>query len=286
MKSCPYCGKEYPDEATICLIDREPLRDKNPQPSTSDEQAQEQLQAADKNAPYLTFPDYQWSARDAWKCIGMIIVFGIIFWITILGLSWHFSAFRIWRLSGFGNFSTTILSYAIELLVAAYFARTEIFAAFWKGFGLDQKPSNYVWFGVTVALIIRVCGHFILTHGWSRGVLNYDLYGFRHAVGFERYFFLLPPLILAPFFEESAYRGFLYQAFRRSYSLNICIFLIVTWTAFTHWPYYSHSWMAALSLSALTLVQCHLREKSNSLWDCILCHFAYNASVLSVSAIK
>jgi hypothetical protein len=25
MKRCPYCGGEYPDEATACLIDRQPL---------------------------------------------------------------------------------------------------------------------------------------------------------------------------------------------------------------------------------------------------------------------
>ena len=25
MKKCSYCGKEYPDEASVCVIDREPL---------------------------------------------------------------------------------------------------------------------------------------------------------------------------------------------------------------------------------------------------------------------
>lgn len=25
MKKCPYCGKEYPDEATVCLLDGEAL---------------------------------------------------------------------------------------------------------------------------------------------------------------------------------------------------------------------------------------------------------------------
>jgi hypothetical protein len=25
MKSCPYCGKEYPDDATVCLIDQQSL---------------------------------------------------------------------------------------------------------------------------------------------------------------------------------------------------------------------------------------------------------------------
>jgi hypothetical protein len=31
MKQCTYCGKEYPDEASVCAIDGEPLRDVTPQ---------------------------------------------------------------------------------------------------------------------------------------------------------------------------------------------------------------------------------------------------------------
>ena len=30
MKKCTYCGKEYPDEATVCAIDHEPLVAKTP----------------------------------------------------------------------------------------------------------------------------------------------------------------------------------------------------------------------------------------------------------------
>ena len=25
MKTCPYCGKEYPDDATVCAVDQTPL---------------------------------------------------------------------------------------------------------------------------------------------------------------------------------------------------------------------------------------------------------------------
>ncbi len=30
MKKCPYCGKEYPDEASVCAIDQEPLGSDSP----------------------------------------------------------------------------------------------------------------------------------------------------------------------------------------------------------------------------------------------------------------
>jgi hypothetical protein len=35
MKKCMYCGKEYPDEATICALDGEPLKDFAPSSGTT-----------------------------------------------------------------------------------------------------------------------------------------------------------------------------------------------------------------------------------------------------------
>jgi membrane protease YdiL (CAAX protease family) len=175
-----------------------------------------------------------------------------------------------------------ILHYSVGLLTAAYFARTESLASFWTGFGLDRKPSDYVWFGVTMALIIRGFGRFMVIHGWGHGVWDHDIIGFKQTTGLDRYFFLAPLLFLAPLFEESIYRGFLYKAFRGSHWMVTSMALIVGYTAYTHWSYYSHSWVAAFDLSVLTIVQCYLRENSDSLWDCILCHFAFNASLLFV----
>jgi membrane protease YdiL (CAAX protease family) len=281
MKKCPYCGKEYPDDATNCAIDNKLLLDNSLQAAVVAEQ--EVKPEPKKNESYLAFPDYKWSARDAWKCIGTLFLFGCI----LFGFNRLFFSFSPnFTSSGFGYFSRSVLHYAVELFIAAYFARTETLATFQSGFSLNIKPSEYVWYGLVIALTIRFLGHFMTTHGWGHGVYNYDLDSFRKTTGFERYFFLLPLLTLAPICEEIIYRGFLYKAFRRSYPVVVSITLIVAWTANTHWRYYSHSWVAALDLSALTIVQCYLREKSASLWDCILCHFTFNASLLFVSAVK
>ena len=75
MKSCPWCGKEYPDDAMICFIDGKSLLDNESQ-LFSGEKKPDPL--PDKNEPYLTFPDYQWSARDTWKCLGMVLIFEIV----------------------------------------------------------------------------------------------------------------------------------------------------------------------------------------------------------------
>lgn len=279
MKKCPYCGKEYPDEATNCVIDGELLSDNSPQLVAV--KKQDVKTAPQKDEPYLTFPDYKWSARDGWKCLGTLFLFGFV----LFGLNRViYLVVPIFWKSGLGFFASMVLHYFVELFAAVYFARTETLATFWKGFGLDRKPSNYVWFGVVMALAIRSVGHSLMVHGWGKGVYVSELTSFRSTVGHERYFFLLPMLILAPVFEESIYRGFLYRAFRGSYPVVISLILIAAWTANTHWRFYSHSWIAALDLTTLTIVQCYLREKSDSLWDCIFCHFTYNLSLLFFSA--
>ncbi len=279
MKRCSYCGKEYSDEATLCSVDHEPLVEIGPHPPLPEEQ----IETTVRDTLYLTFPDYQWSARDAWKCVAFLVFFGLVLWFGVNILIWLLvPPFRAWYASGAGFFSRSLLRYAIELLIAAYFARTETLAAFWQGFSLKIKPTELVWSGIVCALAIRFFGHIMSVHGWSHGVPFYDLKAFQEAAGPERYFYLGPLLLLAPLFEESIYRGFLYKAFRGSYSMATSTALIVVWTTYTHWLYYSHSWAAAVDLSLLTVVQCYLREKSASLWDCIFCHFAFNFSLLFV----
>ncbi len=296
MKRCPYCGKEYPDEVVKCFIDGHSLPEIVCRPPSSKKQPNVPCQALDsagavpdskperKHEPVLTYPDYQWSARDAWKCLGMCLVIWFVWYTSISGMG-RVRAFHAWHRSGIGFLSMTSVRYTLFLLTAAYFARTEKLASFLRGFGLDRKPSPRAWFGIAMALIIRGFGHLIIISGLSKGVSNYDLNAFRNTIGNERYLFLVPLVLLAPVFEETIYRGFIYIAFRNSYPLWASMALVVAWTANTHWQQYSASWVAAFDLSVITIVQCYLREKSDSIWDCISCHFAFNASLLFVGHV-
>lgn len=281
MKTCPYCGKEYENDAEVCSLDGWSLSDDNlSQPSVAEPVIKPELKPREA---YLTFPNYRWSAKDAWKCIGMLIVFSVVSYATYRIPPLLFPKF--WR-SGSGWLSSSFFHYSISLLVAAYFARTETFASFCKGFGLDKKPTGYVWIGIAAALLTRMFGHFMHVLRWDKGGFpSYDVLLFKHSAGFQRYFFLVPLVILAPLFEEAVYRGFLFKAFRGSYSFLASTILIIAWTTHTHWQQYSHSWTAAFDISLLTAVQCYLREKSGSLWDSILCHSTFNFSLLFVSGI-
>jgi membrane protease YdiL (CAAX protease family) len=242
------------------------------------------MESANKEPTYLIFPDYKWSARDAWKCILVLICFEFISAFILSWLSFFYAGLHNWLHSESGYFLLSIFYSGIYLFAVAYFARTESWKTFFEGFGLNRKPSDYVWFGMVFAIVVVFVSHFIFSHGWVKGYAPFDIKAFRRDVTSERYFYLAP-MLLAPFFEEPVFRGFLYKAFRGSYSITVSTILILAVTCLAHWSQYSHSMLSAISISSVTIIQCYLREKSNSLWDCIFCHLAFNASGLFIGGI-
>jgi len=282
VKRCDYCGKQYPDEAVVCAIDANPL------PSSS---KYTEERAAPIPPPYIAptnpeaaYPEYRWSARDGWKFIGMIFVFWFL-WYIVTGALYKLSAgFYQWRWEPYGYVIMRCAFITMNLLTAAYFARTETWNTFREACGLNKRPSRYVWFGVTFAFFLCLLGHFFRTLGWTHGHTQHDLLAFESTYGPERYLYLFG-VVAAAFAEEPVYRGFLYKAFRGSYSTTASVIIVVGYTAFTHWNQFRYFGWAAISLSAITVVQCYLREKSDSLWDTILCHLVYNVSGLFISGL-
>jgi membrane protease YdiL (CAAX protease family) len=180
----------------------------------------------------VAYPEYKWTARDAWKCVGMIVVLWVVLGLAERALE-GMPFFRRWARTSSGFVFQDILHSAVALLTAAYFARTWTFATFLAGFGFERKPSQYVWFGVVMALLIRVIGYALLVNHLGTGVRNYDLISFRQTPGSERYLFLVPAVLFAPVFEETVNRGFLYKGFRGSYPVWGSTLLLIGWAALT-----------------------------------------------------
>lgn len=285
MKQCPYCGRDYPDEAERCLTDGSVLLDIRPVSVVEQKldapltPGAEQVMAVEPNKA-MDAVEFKWSALEGWKCLGMLLVFSAVLGMVIGIINGFAPQTRGWNRSSSGYAGASLLHYVLFALVAMYFARTETKSSFLRGFGLDRKPTERAWFGIAAALAIRAFGHLMISHHWSRGVTANDLAAFRRTITADRYLFLTPLVCFAPLFEELVYRGFLYRAFRNTYPIWASMGLIVAWTVNSHWSQYSVSWAAAIAITLLTIVQCYLREKSDSLWDSILCHFVFNVSLL------
>ncbi len=283
MKQCPYCGKEYSDDMALCPLDRQPLAEVGVASLVETANVAPKIPAR-KSEPYVPYPEYRWSQRDAWKFLGMYLVFGALWSVVTNSLDAHLHPFYLWTWSPFGVVTMAVLYAGLCVLTAAYFARTETFTSFCKAMGLDRRLSKYVWFGVVAAVGIQFVGYVLhALHLVKLYSDNYEVNRFDAIPGAQRYLYLFP-VLFAPFWEEPVNRGFLYKSFRGSYSAPVATSLIVAWTALTHWNQYRHFGWGVIDLSAWTVLLCYLREKSDSLWDCIWCHFAFNAFSLILDA--
>jgi membrane protease YdiL (CAAX protease family) len=271
---CSYCGRENVDEVQYCAEcgSRLPPR---PTPVV-DAQPPETLQGPLPSSEIINL-DNPWVAKDAWKCLGMFVVLHVGIGQMLRAVEILVPAFQHLAGTGAGHVIYSIIHYSVFILTALYFARVESLETFLKAFGLMKIPSTYTWFAVAMTLTIRLAGHWLITSGSAKGATTTSLWGFAHTTGFERILFLAPALI-APFGEELYMRGFFYRAFRGSYSVLASTLLILGITIWTHLDQYYRSWVAAVELSALTVLQCFLRERTGNLRDCIICHLVYNAT--------
>ncbi len=286
MRHCSYCGKEYPDNTTVCSIDQHSMVEliNETAPENVSEPQIEPPKIDTSNNPDAVYPEYLWSARDAWKFWGVVFVFEVLWGFVNVSFARRFPQLHWLLLSGPGSFLKSMAWSSIPLLTAAYFMRVESFRSFFKAVGLDRKPTELAWFGVVAALFLRFVGHLAYVFHLAKTYPDPYWDKYLNTPGFERIFFLAP-LLLAAFFEEPVNRGFLYTGFRRSYSGGASAAIVVAYTAYTHWNQYRHFGIAVITLSALTIVQCYLREKSDSLWDIIICHFVFNASSFFIAHI-
>lgn len=98
------------------------------------------------------------------------------------------------------------------------------------------------------------------------------------AGGLRWWLYAAEVVLLTPFYEETVMRGFLYKAFRGSYGVLASIAVILCANTWFHWGLISEPLsFAMVNLGALLL--CLIRERTGSLWNCILFHCAYNTFV-------
>ena len=73
MKKCPWCGQEYPDEVSVCTIDRNPLEPCHPVAAISKSQDSETTRVESSEA---TKQEAEWTdAPDGFRWLGVLDAF-------------------------------------------------------------------------------------------------------------------------------------------------------------------------------------------------------------------
>ena len=97
------------------------------------------------------------------------------------------------------------------------------------------------------------------------------------GLGINNVIYLNIILLLAPFWEEVIIRGYLYKAFRQEYSVAETICCILAITVVAHNSLMRSAPFGGCALLILNIILSLFREKEKSIWNCIICHFVYNA---------
>jgi membrane protease YdiL (CAAX protease family) len=217
-----------------------------------------------------------WKSRDALFCVMALIVSGVIvhLWIRLgAGSSLTFSH---WLGTAWGSAFTMIVQGGIWMFFALWFSRVEACRDFLAPAGLQQGIDIFGWCAAWFAIGIA----FIDGYGVSRGLTASTRQ--PHPVGYDAsgmawWFFVLRTILIVPFYEEAVTRGFLYPAFRTRYGFLCSTFFIILFSAYFHWGSTSRSLFTCGCFALLWALLCVVRERTASLWNCLLCHAVYNA---------
>lgn len=217
-------------------------------------------------------------AIDAWYCALALIVTDtlVVFWIRYAAKhSWNF--YHFWE-STTGLICSASIQGCLWLFWGLWFSRALNAREFFLKVDLNKKISLYGYIAAWVAILIVWFEGYYTSH-W--GVAGKNVNHIDHSlVGSYYAFFVVETTMLGPFCEEVVIRGFMYSALRERYKMPLCVFLIVAFASFFHWGTMTSSFPTFLCLTLSFILLCVVRENTNSLWNCILCHGVYNAAAI------
>jgi membrane protease YdiL (CAAX protease family) len=216
-------------------------------------------------------------ANDGLVCAVAIIILAFVT-NEILRVNIHFSpSFADWFRTNeaVAQIILLLIQSCLWILIAFVLARKRSPLLFLNQLGVDSRPTLFGWFAAWLAIGI---GFLALYGVWKQWIpQNHFTENFHSQGGTLKWLFVLCAVCLAPLSEEIVMRGFLYHAFRGSYNFLLSVFLVLCVHAYFHWGLISQSYYTFACLVLLEILLCCVREWSGSVWNCFLCHAAYNA---------
>jgi|SRR5215831_7743054 len=205
----------------------------------------------------------------------------MVSWLQFLARS-H-PAFSKWLGTVAGTTFTVVAQGLVFLFFPILFSKAEALADFLNLAGLRRRVTLVGWYGAWVAVCIALIDSYGASKGWTAS--STQSYSPAHDTpGATQAFFVLKSVMVVPFYEEVALRGFLYSAFRRGYGTPLSTLIVVCMSAYLHWRSISQSVFTSACLLSLWVLLCVIRERTVSLWNCLVSHAAYNAFSMHLSA--
>ena len=213
--------------------------------------------------PASETPSYSvpWKLMDNWIGVALLILIDlIIFIITLRGPKAELAQSAL----------IVVLELAYLLPVILIFAWRGIS---WKSLGFGRFNPNTL--GIGCGLLVG--GYIIiLLHNLLLYVLGVDTQGEEIVKVFAELnspvWFFVVGAIIAPFVEETFFRGFLFQGFRARYGWPVAMLLSSAIFAAAHLDL-----VALIPTFVLGNVLAYVYHRSNSIWPGVFLHFLVNA---------
>jgi len=226
----------------------------------------------------LDIKNANWKARDGFFCAVALIILSFILNQILWFAYKNIPSCTDWlnANSNLTQAALMLVQSSLSLLAVFLFARSRSVRGFFAQVGMSHQPTLSGWFAACVAIGIG----FLALYGVAKQWIPPDQLAreFYYQGGVAKWFFIIYGVLLAPFSEEVVRRGFLYRAFRGSYKPLLSTFLVLCVHAYFHWGLISQSFYTFVCLVLVEALLCVIREWTGNVWNCVLCHAAYNAT--------
>jgi membrane protease YdiL (CAAX protease family) len=218
-----------------------------------------------------------WKASDAWFCALVLIALQLWIdgWLRI-GARLN-PGFAHWLSTVFSRGTFMVLDCILWLLIVFLFAHAQSVHQFLEHVGLKQRLTLYGWSAAWGAIAIGLLGRYAVAKGWTPPGERFSAFWYGGVAA--RWFLIMRFVLMVPIYEEITMRGFLYRAFRGRYGQFISTTLILCVVTFFHWRLVSHAMFSFVCVESGAILLCVIRERTGNLWNCILFHAAYNATI-------
>jgi len=181
-----------------------------------------------------------WKARNAWPCVLLLVVleFLISIWIHIAQHNPTASNWLAIHKYSFHN-SVGLFRVGLWLFIAFLFSDLSSVRSFIEHTGLNRRPTLAGWWAAWVAVGVALLDRCGLVNALTSA--NPIAHAFYVRGRVASLVYILFVICIGPFCEELVDRGFLFKAFRGSYSLLLSTVLILGFQAYFHLDTVGHS---------------------------------------------